>query len=145
MNQIEKIWSAGGILIKNNELLVCHRKNEKLFCLPKGTPEKNESIEQTAIREVLEETGIIPKILTDLGEINYEFTKITKQNRYKKNILYKKTVYFFLMSENGGSIDNHDKEFDEILWMSLETAKEKLTYKDELTIVEKAFYAKNKN
>ena len=49
------------------------------------------------------------------------------------------------MSENGGSIDNHDKEFDEILWMSLETAKEKLTYKDELTIVEKAFYAKNKN
>ena len=59
MNQTEKIWSAGGILIKNNELLVCHRKNEKLFCLPKGTPEKNESIEQTAIREVLVRGGLV--------------------------------------------------------------------------------------
>ncbi|MBC78526.1 MAG: hypothetical protein CL772_00060 [Chloroflexi bacterium] len=145
MNQTKKIWSAGGVLLKNNKLVVCHRKNEDLYCLPKGTPEKNESIEQTAIREVSEETGLIPKIISNLGEINYEFTRLEKKNRYKKNILYKKTVYFFLMSENGGSTNDHDNEFDEILWMTLEIAKEKLNYKDEFSIVEKAFYTKNKN
>ncbi|MBA46746.1 MAG: hypothetical protein CL893_01530 [Dehalococcoidia bacterium] len=145
MNQIKKIWSAGGVIIKNNKVIVCHRKNENLFCLPKGTPEQNESIEETAIREVSEETGIIPKIISNLGEINYEFTRLEKKNRYKKNILYKKTVYFFLMSEIGGSIEFHDNEFDEILWMTFEIAKEKLNYKDEFAIVEKAFYAKNKN
>ncbi len=57
MKQTEKIWSAGGVLIKDTKVLICHRKNENLFCLPKGTPEKNESIEQTATREVSEETG----------------------------------------------------------------------------------------
>ena len=145
MNQTKKIWSAGGVLLKNNKLVVCHRKNEDLYCLPKGTPEKNESIEQTAIREVSEETGLIPKIISNLGEINYEFTRLEKKNRYKKNILYKKAVYFFLMSENGGSTNDHDNEFDEILWMTLEIAKEKLNYKDEFSIVEKAFYTKNKN
>ena len=145
MNQIKKIWSAGGVIIKNNKVIVCHRKNENLFCLPKGTPEQNESIEETAIREVSEETGIIPKIISNLGEINYEFTRLEKKNRYKKNILYKKTVYFFLMSEIGGCIEFHDNEFDEILWMTFEIAKEKLNYKDEFAIVEKAFYAKNKN
>ena len=145
MNQIKKIWSAGGVIIKNNKVIVCHRKNENLFCLPKGTPEKNESIEETAIREVSEETGLIPKIISNLGEINYEFTRLEKKNRYKKNILYKKTVYFFLMSEISGSTEFHDNEFDEILWMTFEKAKEKLNYKDEFAIVEKAFYAKNKN
>ena len=49
------------------------------------------------------------------------------------------------MSENGGSTNDHDNEFDEILWMTLEIAKEKLNYKDEFSIVEKAFYTKNKN
>jgi 8-oxo-dGTP pyrophosphatase MutT (NUDIX family) len=145
MKQTEKIWSAGGVLIKDTKVLICHRKNENLFCLPKGTPEKNESIEQTAIREVSEETGIIPKLISKIGEINYEFTKLSKQNRYKENILYKKTVYFFLMSEIDGSTNNHDGEFDEVTWMSLKEAKEKITYKDEFSIVEKAFYAKTKN
>jgi len=145
MKQTKKIWSAGGVLIRNKKVLICYRKSENLFCLPKGSPEKNESIEETAIREVSEETGIVPKLISDLGTINYEFTKLSMQNRYKKNILYKKTVYFFLMSEKNGSINNHDDEFDEIIWMSKEEAKEKLTYKDEFSIVEKAFYTKNKN
>jgi len=143
MNQTKKIWSAGGVILNYDKVAVCYRKNENLYCLPKGTPEKNESIEQTAIREVSEETGLIPKIISNLGEINYEFTRLEKKNRYKKNILYKKTVYFFLMSENGGSLNDHDNEFDEILWMTLKTAEEKLSYKDEFSIVEKAFYTKN--
>ena len=49
------------------------------------------------------------------------------------------------MSKLDGSTNNHDGEFDEVTWMSLEEAKEKITYKDEFSIVEKAFYAKTKN
>ena len=48
------------------------------------------------------------------------------------------------MAQNGGSIENHDEEFDEVVWMSIQNAKEKLTYKDEFSILEKAFYAKYK-
>ena len=138
------IWSAGGVVIENNKALICHRKKENLFCLPKGTPEKNESIRDTAVREVSEETGIYPEILKDLGQIKYDFIGPKNQSRYKKNIIYKKTVYFFLMSNIGGSIKNHDEEFDEVVWMSIQNAKEKLTYKDEFSILEKAFHAKYK-
>ena len=54
-----------------------------------------------------------------------------------KKTIYKKTVYFF-DDPNGGSIENHDEEFDEVVWMSIQNAKEKLTYKDEFSILEKA-------
>ena len=138
------VWSAGGVIIENNKVLICYRKKENLFCLPKGSPEKNESIEETAIREVSEETGIYPKIIKDLGQINYEFVGLDNQSRYLKKTIYKKTVYFFLMTQNGGSIENHDEEFDEVVWMSIQNAKEKLTYKDEFSILEKAFHAKYK-
>ena len=59
-------------------------------------------------------------------------------------VYFSKTVYFFLMTQNGGSIENHDEEFDEVVWMSIQNAKEKLTYKDEFSILEKAFHAKYK-
>ena len=48
------------------------------------------------------------------------------------------------MTQNGGSIENHDEEFDEVVWVSIQNAKEKLTYKDEFSILEKAFHAKYK-
>ena len=56
--------------------------------------EKNESIQETAIREVSEETGIY-LIIKDLGQINYEFVGLDNQSRYLKKRVYKKTVYFF--------------------------------------------------
>ena len=73
-----------------------------------------------------------------------EFVGLDNQSRYLKKRVYKKTVYFFLMTPNGGSIENHDEEFDEVVWMSIQNAKEKLTYKDEFSILEKAFHAKYK-
>ena len=45
------------------------------------------------------------------------------------------------METIGGDISNHDHEFDSVLWMSFYEAKEKLTYQNELSIVEKAFHA----
>jgi hypothetical protein len=47
------------------------------------------------------------------------------------------------MEKIGGDLEYHDHEFDSVLWMSLNEAKEKLTYQNELSIVEKAFHAKN--
>ena len=137
------IWSSGGVILENKKILVCHRINESLYCLPKGTPENNESIEETAIREVTEETGIKPNIISKIGEVHYKIVKYSDNSKYEKNTEYNKTVHFFLMNRLNGSIILHDNEFDEILWMSLDEAKKKLTYQNEISIVEKAFYSKN--
>ena len=143
MNKVVSIWSTGGVIIHEGKVADCYRKKEKLFCLPKGTPENNENIEQTAIREVAEETGIIPKIVNKIGEIQYSIKQETSTKKYKKDIEYNKIVYYYLMEKIGGDIEYHDHEFDSVLWMSLDEAKEKLTYQNELSIVEKAFHAKN--
>ena len=71
MNKLVNIWSSGGVIIFEEKVAICHRKKENLFCLPKGTPEDDENIVQTAIREVTEETGIIPKIINKIGEVQY--------------------------------------------------------------------------
>ena len=63
--------------------------------------------------------------------------------KYKKDVEYNKIVYYYLMEKIGGDLEYHDHEFDSVLWMSLNEAKEKLTYQNELSIVEKAFHAKN--
>tara|TARA_B100001029_G_scaffold33309_1_gene25146 strand:- start:3024 stop:3455 length:432 start_codon:yes stop_codon:yes gene_type:complete len=143
MNKLVSIWSSGGVIIFEEKVAICHRKKENLFCLPKGTPEDDENIEQTAIREVTEETGIIPKIINKIGEVQYTIKKETSTTKYKKDVEYNKIVYYYLMEKIGGDLEYHDHEFDSVLWMSLNEAKEKLTYQNELSIVEKAFHAKN--
>ena len=133
---------------KSNHVLMGKRLNKTgygMYAFPGGHVEFGESFIETAIREVSEETGLVPKILSKIGENNYEFYKKSTDKRYEKNIIYKKTVYFFLMAVTGGDIKNHDHEFDKVLWMSLEKSKEKLTYNNEFSIVEKAFFAQKKD
>ena len=131
---IEKAVSAGGIVYKfnNNELriLLCGHRKGNIWGLPKGTPEHGETLEQTASREVTEETGLQGKLQDKIGEIHYWFTR--------EGIRYSKTVHFYLFSPEGGSIEQHDPEFDFVVWYPSEEALKKLTYKDEIEIVKQA-------
>ena len=61
-------WSAGGVVARENndnriEIVLVGRLGDNLWALPKGTPNYDETIEQTAIREVQEETGLDIKLL----------------------------------------------------------------------------------
>lgn len=54
---MKKILAAGGVVINQyNELLMIYRRT--IWDLPKGHLEKNETLEQCALREVREETGL---------------------------------------------------------------------------------------
>ena len=63
MDELKNIWSAGGVIIFEEKIIICHRKKENLFCLPKGTPENDESPEQTALRAVSYTHLTLPTIL----------------------------------------------------------------------------------
>lgn len=126
--------SAGGVVYDlmphGLQFIVCRRHSSDLWALPKGTPHDGETKMQTAVREVCEETGLEVEIETDLGFIEYSFERSSQ--------LYHKRVYFFLMKAIGGSVDNHDHEFDEIHWLGNTEFLDALTHLSERGIASKA-------
>ena len=116
-------------------LEICLGKRQKerdgaSWTLPKGTPSERETVEQTALREVTEETGLEVRISAPVGAIEYFFTQ--------QGTRIHKTVHFFLMEATGGSLDQHDHEFDEVRWVPIEEARSLLSYPTERQVVEEA-------
>ena len=90
------------------------------WSLPKGTPDAGETIEQTALREVTEETGLEVRILEPVGDIEYWFVQAGTRIH--------KTVHYFLMEPTGGELDRHDHEFDEVRWVDLAEAERLMSH-----------------
>lgn len=135
MKKIYDRISAGGLVYKKIDnilyFVLCYKKKTNRWHLPKGTQELNESIYNTAIREVEEETGLEVKMKTFLSDIFYKFTDT------QNNTLNKK-VTFYIMEAIGGCFEKHDKEFDKIIWADSNEAIKLLNYTNEKELVTKA-------
>ena len=116
--------SAGGLVIdgidgpKDSQVAALigriDRRGRMLWSLPKGHIELGETAEQTAIREVAEETGIQGSVLAALGSIDYWF--VTEGRRVHK------TVHHYLMRFLGGELSDEDVEVSEVAWVPLQGA-----------------------
>ena len=119
-------FSAGGIVYKKNkviEILVAQHSQHHGWVFPKGLigdHKKGEGKEETAIREVKEETGISAKIIKELEPISYWY------NFEGEKI--KKTVYYFLMEYVSGDIKEHDFEMENVEWLPIDEVENRLTY-----------------
>lgn len=102
----------------------------EIWVLPKGTPLAGETPEETAVREAREETGIEPRIVGELGSIQYWFTR--------KGVRFKKEVKHYLMRATGGNITAHDHEYAEARWFPIDEAAMRLTHENEAAIVRRA-------
>jgi 8-oxo-dGTP pyrophosphatase MutT (NUDIX family) len=99
------------------------RRGRMLWSLPKGHIEQGETAEQTAIREVAEETGIRGSVLAALGRIDYWF--VTDGRRVHK------TVHHYLMRFSGGELSDEDLEVAEVAWVPICELPSRLAYADE--------------
>jgi 8-oxo-dGTP pyrophosphatase MutT (NUDIX family) len=115
------------------QVLLVHRRSPRLWALPKGTPDSGETVEETALRETREETGLEVAIERQLRSIRYFFVRGTTR--------FHKTVHFFLMRPIGGALDDHDAEFDEVRWVEVEEALAILNHDTERSVVEEAVAA----
>jgi len=131
---VERAVSAGGVVYRRGregvEVVLCGRTSEGIWGLPKGTPDANESLEETAVREVSEETGLRVAIEAKIGTIEYWFAR--------EGVRYHKFVHHYLMVATGGSLENHDWEYDRVDWFPLEGACATLSYANEVEVVRKA-------
>lgn len=119
---IEK--SCGVILYRNwlkeIEFLLVKSKENGHWGFPKGHMEKDETEEQTAIREVFEETGLSVILLDGFStKIKYQLT----ENRYKE-------VIFFIGVPLKGFVSIQYEEIEEFKWFKYEDINDVLTFKN---------------
>lgn len=117
--------SAGGVIVDTDQkkVLLLHRLTSEHWSydswhLPKGTQQPGESLEETALREVEEETGYKTKIIENLGTLPSTYER--------EGRLVNKITHYFLMVPISRS-ENHDQEHDEIEWCDFDLAKERLS------------------
>jgi 8-oxo-dGTP pyrophosphatase MutT (NUDIX family) len=129
--------SAGGIVLRLNgevtEILLGQRRRDRdgvTWSLPKGTPDAEETLEQTALREVTEETGLDVRIVAPVGPIEYQFVQ--------RGTRIHKTVHYYLMEPTGGDLADHDHEFEQVRWVPVVEADSLMSFPTERAIVVRA-------
>ncbi len=129
--------SAGGIVVRFEDgvpsLVVGMRRRDRdgvTWTLPKGTPHAGETREETALREVGEETGLEVRITGPLDSIEYWFVQ--------HGTRIHKTVHYFLMEPTGGDLSRHDREFADVRWVTFREAPAMLTFETERALVDLA-------
>lgn len=119
MNNLEKEKSCGCVVIKDKKVLVINQI-DGFWGFPKGHVEKNETEEQTAIREVKEETNIDVKIEK---EKRYVIEYLTDEGREKQ-------VVYFVAKYIGGKLKPQESEIKEIAWFNFEEAINIITFEN---------------
>jgi 8-oxo-dGTP pyrophosphatase MutT (NUDIX family) len=126
-------FSAGGIVVRQmrgREFVAVVRVRDEILALPKGHPDGAETSAQAAQREVREETGLEAELVERLGDVKYWYV------RGGERVM--KIVAFFLFRYRSGSVENHDHEVEEALWIPLEEAPRRLAYKGERDMADAA-------
>jgi len=108
-----------------------------ILALPKGLVDEGEKPDQTAIREVREETGITATLISKLSDIKYVYVRSWGDGERVFKI-----VSFYLLKYQSGRIDDISPEMrvevHHALWLPLEEAVSKLAYSGERQVVRKA-------
>src|SRR6266566_8736636 len=121
------LWGTGKYEETSVEVVLVGRNHPVIWALPKGTPKAGETLEQVAVREVQEETGLKVRLIAYIGNISYSFIR--------DNIRFQKQVRHFLFEAIGGDTSLHDAEYDRVEWFSIPEALRRLTYQNEVNIL----------
>ncbi|WP_199176526.1 NUDIX hydrolase [Subtercola sp. Z020] len=120
-------WRLDGDKVR---VLVIHRPLRNDVSLPKGKVEAGETLPETAVREVLEETGLAVDLGVPLGVTSY-----TMPNNRDK------VVYYWAAEVHGaahiGEAFVPNDEVDSLEWLSLRKAKKVLTYERDVEVLER--------
>jgi 8-oxo-dGTP diphosphatase len=116
------------------QILIVHRPKYNDWSFPKGKADPGESIEETALREVREETGIDARIIDHLPAVRYIYEGNERNPR-------RKVVHYFLMEPLSGSIAVNEHEIDGAEWIDPGQALDRLTYDHDRKLLSDALNA----
>ena len=125
---------ATGVVVEHEGgILLTRRAHEPMlghWSFPSGFVDAGEVVEEAAVREVEEETGIIGRVVAPLGTIDFWF--VAEDRRVHK------TVHHFLLQALGGELSDEDVEVAEVAWVPLDELEDRLAYADERRLIRRA-------
>ena len=129
--------SAGGVVLAETRpdapvALVAHRsaRGSLQWTLPKGAREEGETVAETALREVREETGLEAELIGPLDTIDYWFVWAPERTRYHK------FVHYFLMRFAGGDFSQRDHEMEDAAWFEPDEARRRMSFANERKLLD---------
>jgi 8-oxo-dGTP pyrophosphatase MutT (NUDIX family) len=149
---MEREFSAGGVVLRRRQqrwwVAVIEPQGRRkpgtpagapatVLALPKGNVDKGEKAEETAVREVREETGVEAALVAKLSDIKYIYLRSwgDRQRVFK-------VVSFFLLRYRSGRIGQitpaMHREVRQALWLPLDEAPQKLSYRGERDVAKLA-------
>jgi 8-oxo-dGTP diphosphatase len=120
---LERIFSAGGIVIKDEKILVTQHSGHLGWSFPKGQIEKGEKNQEAALREVGEEAGVVAEILEKLGQTQYFYVQDGKK-------VFKTVIWFLMKYESEGEAKTA-WEVSGKKWLALDEVEGQLTFKSD--------------
>jgi 8-oxo-dGTP diphosphatase len=126
----DPVRAAGGVVVRpiegDVEVLLVHRPRYDDWTFPKGKAEPGERDDETARREVAEETGYRCRLGNELGTTEY----VDQKGRPKI------VRYWSMTIEDGAFAPNH--EVDAVVWLPVAAARERLTYVHDRQVLDRA-------
>ena len=125
--------SAGGLVVRGEEVLLIATAGGRRWQLPKGHLEAGELPAEAAVREVREETGVTGSIVAPLSGVDYTFLE-RGRHRIKKHV-----DYFLLAYESGSEADFEPREVVAARWFPWREAIAKLSHANDRRVAEQAW------
>ena len=127
--------SCGGVVIFRGKVLLLYKNYRNKYegwVLPKGTVEQGETYEETALREVLEESGATANIIKYIGKSEYSFS-------VPENVVEKEVHWYLMMADSYYSKPQREEYFVDSGFYKYHEAYHLLRFPNEKQILEKAF------
>ena len=124
--------SSGGLVVRGSSILLISTQGGRRWQLPKGHIEEGETSEETAVREVREETGVTGRVVAPLPGVEYWFVE--------KGIhrVHKQVDYFLLTYVSGDAANFDPHEVSGAEWFSWDEGISRLSFENERRVVQEA-------
>lgn len=127
--------SCGGVVIFRGKILLLYKNYKNKYegwVLPKGTVEEGEEFNETALREVKEETDVSASIIKYVGKSQYTFN--TPQDTVVKNV-----HWYLMMADSYYSKPQREEFFLDSGYYKFHEAHHLLKFSNEKQILDRAY------